>query len=254
MTPSSSFGKWLTQDDLERFEKVATAVFSEVVAPSDEAFAPVEDGYSHSRFLRKGLAQTLLQIALLHEEAHLDVPHKTPQAYVDDLIANLPGLKADASLMASLRDELIVLAEAAPDPFLEALEHLLEGEQPKALALFAESGDTFGRSGAYTNVLWALEALAWSPDLFARVALALVRLAEIDPGGRYANRPKSTLRSIFLLWNPGTNASWDDRRDVLEVLLATSPKVGWHTAPGYPARPSGHLPRHGSAQAARRGR
>ncbi len=220
-------GKWLTQDDLERFEKVATAVFSEVVAPSDEAFAPVEDGYSHSRFLRKGLAQTLLQIALLHEEAHLDVPHKTPQAYVDDLIANLPGLKADASLMASLRDELIVLAEAAPDPFLEALEHLLEGEQPKALALFAESGDTFGRSGAYTNVLWALEALAWSPDLFARVALALVRLAEIDPGGRYANRPKSTLRSIFLLWNPGTNASWDDRRDVLEVLLATSPKVGW---------------------------
>ena len=220
-------GSLLTLEDLERLEKIATTVFSEVVAPSDAPFAPHNDGYAHSDFLRQGLAQTLLQIAMLHDEARLTVPHKTPQAFVNDLISNLPGLRTDTRLMASLRDELIVLAEAAPDPFLSALEHLLEGKQPKALALFDESPDIFGRSGPYSNVLWALEALAWPSELFPRVALVLARLAEIDPGGRYANRPKSTLRSIFLLWNPGTNATWEERQDALSIVVETYPAVGW---------------------------
>lgn len=224
-------GKHLTREDFERLSKVATVVFSEVEMPPDPD-APFAERLaartlSNSSWLREGLATTLLQIAVLHEEASLHMPDTTPRAYVDGLVGGLQGLKDDPRVMEALRNDLLLLAEAAPIPFLAALEHLLEGDKPKALAFFQESDDVFGRSSSHTHILWSLEVLAWDPTLLPRVTLALARLAAIDPGGRLANRPKATLKSIFQIWAPGTNASWRLRQDLLRVLLQSAPAVGW---------------------------
>src|SRR5438046_1196029 len=77
----------------------------------------------HSDWLRDGLATTLLQIAVLHKEARLHVTGITPQGFVDETIATLPGLKQDTRLLISLGRQLPWLIEAAPHALLAALEH-----------------------------------------------------------------------------------------------------------------------------------
>src|SRR2546425_656884 len=75
----------------------------------------------HSEWLRDGLATTLLLIAVLHEEAGLRMTGGTTQDFVDGIVDRLAGLRQDHRLIASLRDELPLLMEAAPRPLLLAL-------------------------------------------------------------------------------------------------------------------------------------
>ncbi|MEN6291876.1 MAG: hypothetical protein ABFD07_07680, partial [Methanobacterium sp.] len=42
------------------------------------------------------------------------------------------------------------------------------------------------------------------------------------------NRPKNSLREIFLLWYPQTYASLEKRLKVLDVLIERFPEVGWN--------------------------
>jgi hypothetical protein len=72
------------------------------------------------------MMNTLLHMAVLHEQADFTVRGTTPQEFVNGLVRSIPGLSNDHRLLASLQDNLALLAEAAPIPFLEALEHLLE--------------------------------------------------------------------------------------------------------------------------------
>lgn len=118
------------------------------------------------------------------------------------------------------------LAEASPDGFLEAVDESLTSSEPPVMALFKEDGGFMG--GAYhSELLWALEALAWSPQYLPRCAELLARLAHLDPGGKYANRPNESLLSIFRLWMPQTNASLETRLKVLDRLRRIEPGITW---------------------------
>ena len=50
-----------------------------------------------------------------------------------------------------------------------------------------------------------------STPMTGSAALALARLAQLDPGGRWANRPDRSLNQIFLPWRPQTTATPDER-------------------------------------------
>jgi hypothetical protein len=222
-------GGYLVSKDFERLRTVARSVFS-VLDSVDESseLEPGEHLRKPSQWLREGLATILLQIAVLYEEARLEVPGSSPQRYVNSIIEELPGLRSDARLLISIRDQLSMLAEAAPDPLLAALEQTLEGSAPTAKTFFAIKSDTmFGPTSPHVYVLWALEVLAWDPDLFTRTVLILAKLAELDPGVPSGNSPLESLRCIFLLWNPGTNASIELRLAVLDRLLEHHPTIGW---------------------------
>jgi hypothetical protein len=59
-------------------------------------------------------------------------------------------------------------------------------------------------------------------------ALALARLAQLDPGGRWANRPDRSLNQIFLPWRPQTTATPDERLAVIDRLRRrAAPQVAW---------------------------
>src|SRR5260370_26563790 len=47
----------------------------------------------------------------------------------------------------------------------------------------------------------------------------LARCAEIDPGGKWANRPANSLVDILLPWHPQTCASIDERKNVVIELV-----------------------------------
>ncbi len=183
----------------------------------------------HSSWLRDGMAGTLLRIAVIGEalEASGALGGGVPRQYfVDSCIRTLPRLTDDHRLLASLRDQLPVLAEAAPEPFLNALETLLQGNPSALKNIFAEGGDLGGHS-ALPGLLWALETLAWESKLLGRVACVLSDLNDIDPGGRLSNRPVNSLTEIFSAWNPGTTATVQERVDAVRSILDRSPTTGW---------------------------
>jgi hypothetical protein len=95
------------------------------------------------------------------------------------------------------------------------------------LRLFSEETEGIISPVSYhTGLLWALEALAWSPEYLARAALLLARLHRLDPGGRLSNRPGNSFRSIFLVWYPQTSATSDQRLRVLGTVLLREPESG----------------------------
>lgn len=225
----------ITQSHLEILYRIIHIVFSEIdptinLAPDERPYAALRTkGMRHSTWLRDGLAGTLLRIVVIGkrlEERNIIPENATCQAYVDYMIKTLPGLSEDWRLIASLRDQLPVLVEAAPVPFLDALEAILRGEPDKILPIFDE-GYSFSGHALHPNLLWALETLAWSPEYIARVGLSLSSLAKIDPGGKLSNRPINSLREIFLPWHPSTNANLEQRLQVLDLILDRNPEVGW---------------------------
>jgi hypothetical protein len=220
---------------LEAFEAAITTVFSKTAEAhkppnADEPFPiPSYRGSraSHSESLKNGLMNTLLHMAVLHEQAKFTVAGASPQAYVERIVRGLPGLSSDHRLIASMESQLPLLAEAAPHSFLEALERQLEGDASTIKPIFDEYPGMITPTTFHCGLLWSLEVLAWAPDLLPRAALCLAKLANIDPGGRVSNRPINSLRSIFLSWSPGTAAKTQARLSILESTLKAVPEIAW---------------------------
>jgi hypothetical protein len=241
--PATAFaltGRYITQGHLEALSSVVKTVFSELdptidLPPDEQPYAGVKDiRMKHSTWLRDGLAGTLLRIAVIGHQLERNgvVPHRQScQAYVDSIVTELPGLREDWRLLASLKDQLPVLAEAAPLPFVEALERLLQGEPEKLRPIFIEGKGLFPHA-FHTGLLWAMETLAWEPGYLGRVAVILGKLAEIDPGGQLSNRPLNTLKEIFHAWHPGTSANLNQRLEVLDLVLERFDEIGWHLLRG----------------------
>jgi hypothetical protein len=217
--------------DLQRFRQAITTVFGNVAhtAPAPEALfqPPSQRESTHSKWLRDGLMTTLLIIAALHDAIDLHITGTTPQRFVDDIVKSIQELTSDERFFSSFDQGLPLLAEAAPDPFVEALERLLEGDAMAIRSVFNESPDLFAPTSPHVNLLWALEVLAWDDKYLQRVATILAKLAVTDPGGKLTNRPINSLRSIFLPWLPNTNATVKERIRVLGHIVQTVPSIAW---------------------------
>lgn len=224
-------GHLIGPEHLARFSAAAKTVFGKTAEPpkADEVFKPAAQraADTHSRWLRDGMMNTLLHMAVLHQQAEFTVVGSTPQDYVNSVVRELPGLSSDHRLLASLQDQMALLAEAAPIPFVEALERLLEGDAAKIRPIFEEQKALIGSNSHHYGILWGLELLAWDPQLLYRATLCLARLAEIDPGGAVSNRPINSLRSIFLSWAPNTCATAKQRMTALARVLDTVPSIAW---------------------------
>ena len=226
----------LGNEHLELLGAVARDVFGELdpalnLALEDRPFAQLHDAVrKHSNWLRDGLANTLLILAALGEKSGVQLlDGRTPQRFVNDLVNSIPGLRNDHRVIASLSHELPLLMEAAPDPLLGALEHLLRGDGLGMQPIFQDSRDhsaLFAHS-PHSGLLWALELIAWDPEYLSKTASILARLARIDPGGSLSNRPINSLRDIFIAWHPATNASLRQRLAVLDQILQEEASVGW---------------------------
>jgi hypothetical protein len=189
--------------------------------------------FHHSEWIRRGLARSLLLVSGLHEAAKFKVIGATPEQFVDDIMGSLPGLAQDIRLIASLKSELPMLAEAAPLPLASALERVLGGDGAVwTPIIFRDRKDQSFLSSfsPHTYILWALETMAWSPKHLHRAASILMKLADHDPGGSTTNRPLHSLREIFLAWRPNTYASLEERTAVCRSICLASKKTGLELA------------------------
>lgn len=227
------YGSQLTEADLTRLREAIVKVFGkQPEQPSrDQKFNQAKAAHAdYSRWLRDGLALTLLIIASMHDVAGLHVKGKTPQQYVDDVINALPDWSKSHHSILRLGDQTALLAEAAPNPFLKALESMLEGDPEQVAQIFeTERGRFFGPSSPHVHFLWALETIAWDPRYLNRAAVVLAKLGQLDPepDSNHVNRPINSLRDILLSWSPNTYALQPQRIACLDVILKACPDVGW---------------------------
>lgn len=132
---------------------------------------------------------------------------------------------ADATRWLSLHSHLSPLAEAAPGTFLTAVEASLGRPDAPVLRLFGESVSADGSLGGgawyYADLLWALEAIAWSPRWMPRVAALLARMSDVELPGNWSNCPLNSLIGIFRSWMPQTAATLEQRIAVLDRLVAS---------------------------------
>ena len=228
----------LGAEHLKALGEVATAVFGEIdpalaLAPGERPFAQLQGVVrSYSNWLRDGLATSLLILAALGDRSGVQFAGGTAQQLVSGIIKNIPGLRDDHRVMASLSNELPLLMEAAADPLLGALEHLLKGDGTEMREIFQDAPDrpTIFIHSPHTGLLWALELIAWDPAYLPRAASVLVKLVQIDPGGSLKNRPLESLRHILLAWHPATNASLGQRIAVLDQIIRQDGSIGWQLA------------------------
>lgn len=227
------YGRQLTDDDLTRLRDAIVKVFGKQPdQPSrDQKFNPARAAPSdYSRWLRDGLALTLLIIASMHDVANLHVKGKSPQQYVDEVINALPEWSKSHHSIMRLGDQTALFAEAAPNPFLKALESMLEGAPEQVAQIFESERDRFfGPSSPHVHFLWALETIAWDPRYLNRAAVVLAKLGQLDPesDSNHVNRPINSLRDILLGWSPNTYALQPQRIACLDAILAACPDVGW---------------------------
>jgi hypothetical protein len=240
VAPTAAFAmvaRNVTSVHLQHLKDACQSAFGEVTPEVEAHWAGQRAGPRHrnsaelhSDLLLDGLAETLLRIAVLGKplvNSGALVPFgNSPQTFVDRVIGDFPGLAKDPRVMASRRNQLPYLAEAAPDPFLDALESLLQGDANDLKRWLNDEPGIFS-TVFHAGLLWSLELLAWSEDYLRRVAHILSRFAELDPGGQVSNRPINSLREIFLAWHPQTFAFPLARIDVLRELTATDSQSSW---------------------------
>ncbi len=226
----TQIGAQVTPTQFARFE----TAYQEVLGTINPRFATRpkgkyyeeegEFGEEISSALRQGLAEAMIAPAVYPNQAVLitDVVGRVGGA-VHKLLHNAP-----AALWWSLSRDFHNIAEADPDAFLDALEAGLEGSDPAVMSLFRNDEGVFHSAEYLSNLLWALEMLARSPDYVMRAALLLAHLDELDPGGKWGNRPSATLRRIFVTWSPQTYATPAQRLKVIDRVVREYPDVGWN--------------------------
>jgi transcriptional regulator with XRE-family HTH domain len=173
--------------------------------------------------LRHGLGEAMVALGVFPERASAAstatlAAHRNVSALLE---------KADDRLWWSLSDNFRLLSEAAPQAFFDSIDSALDRDPSPMAALFRSDEGFIHPQEYLSDLLWSLELHAWSPGHLATVSLILARLADRDPGGRVANRPKATLQRIFLPWVPQTYATAEQRLQVIDLVLKRYNRVGW---------------------------
>ena len=223
-------GPRVTAQELDNFLILAEMVLSEtdpaLELPEDQRWAASVYGKvrEHSAALRKGVSETLVILSVHGNHLFPDDIGATLEARVSTLIRNLLTPLSLEKLL-SQKNDLPRYAEAAPDLFLRLIEEDLRQTDPVVFGLLVPTGDGVFGSPLRTEIIWALECLAWKH--LARVVPILAKLSRIDIDDNWVISPINSLFAIYRSWMPQTAASLQERIDSLEVLARKFPDIGW---------------------------
>ncbi|MCX5709050.1 MAG: hypothetical protein NTY14_08825 [Candidatus Omnitrophica bacterium] len=226
-----ALGPRIFDETLEIFKQCVVTVLSErdpkfELAPEERYAASIHGKVmKHSLNLRKGLAESLAILGS-YPKALVNCSSGKPETITILAIREI-FRDADWLLWGSLNNLLPLLAEAAPNEFLDAVENSLKKTPCPFDMLFSQEGKGVLGSNYLTGLLWALETLAWEEEFLVRVTVILGELASRDPGGNWANRPSNSLTTIFLPWLPQTMAPIDKRKTAVKTLQKELSEICW---------------------------
>lgn len=234
-----AIGRYMTSADLRRFLAVAERVLAEtdpaLELPREQRWTANLHGKvrNHSKALRIGVGETLVLLSvhgndLFRHRLGIGVEGEVAALVRRLLRSNGGEAPLTGEVLESYDQDLPMLAEAAPDEFLGALEDDLDLPESAVRELLKPAEATIFNRPAGVGLLWALECLAWNPMHLARVVLALAGLSTPVPDSPALNRPVGSLERIFRSWMPQTAATLEQRVQALRLLCGRVPEVGWH--------------------------
>ena len=227
-------GEYLTQEILDKVltftEKVLSTVNNKYKLPKEKRIFSAmllnaQKSKTYSEELKKGLAQGLVILNVKSSKFNVALNIETK---IRNLIVNVLKNK-DWYVWASLANCFTLFAEASPDGLLSALEETIKESPDTIKDIYTQSinDGVFGSTCLYSDILWALEILAWSERLFSRsvnVLLELEALKTMDT--KWGNTPLESLSKIFCPWMQGTFVSLEKRQQFLNTLINSNNNIG----------------------------
>ncbi|MBL3703209.1 hypothetical protein GI582_10965 [Sulfitobacter sp. BDSS02] len=216
-------GPYINRDDLDRFFQLLPELLGDrdpaLDLPQDQWYMANVLGHvrSFSGALLSGLGDALCILSvhgaeICGDRLGVDLSYRAAQV-VRSLMQG-----ADQERWLSIRGHLRTLAEASPSAFLDCLEAELREPEPAIRAIMGTTDGLVSGECLRTNLLWALELLAWHPAHFSRVAKIVFGLRRLEVEDNWSNSPKSTARSLFRARLPATALSAAERMAALRRL------------------------------------
>lgn len=219
------------EPDIERFFEIAELVLSEddpsLDLEIDKRWTASIYGKTRqiSGALRYAIGELLVLLSLYGEQlmgSRVDgIPYR-----VERLVRRLLEGRGVRSWLAQ-RNDLPLLAEAAPEAFLDVIEADLASDEPQILPMLRPVNPGGMDSPDRTGLLWALENIGWDANLVTRVIRILARLSQIPIEDNWVNKPQNSLQSLVRAWWPQTAASIETRMQMVEAVAREFPDVGW---------------------------
>ena len=156
--------------------------------------------------VKKGTYQSLILLSLINDENR--------NIWVDGLVRELLD-NWTLQRFLSNRTYFTLLAEASPEAFLEFLEKTGKDIYD---VIFTPQKSNMGLTGwniYYTEILFALEMLAWDEDYIYRITSLLLRFSAYRNESNYVNKPANSLSEIFRFQLPQTFAKFENKMEVL---------------------------------------
>ncbi len=223
----------ITEGMFNRFFSEAEKVFSEVpndyIAPSERTKFPIHHvGEGYSSLLKNGLTEALARIATTHNRQAPGYSGRSPQGKVELCLREVfkAQRRYNPAFWVSISPYLPTLAEAWDSGLLDCLEDVLQNK-PEALEQLFQSPQYTLSSSEHSNLLFALQALAWNPIYLSRVADLLLRLRQFDIAKNNSWGPISAFQELFVGFTANTAATLEERKQILTRILNTTPGEGW---------------------------
>lgn len=212
------------QDELEIFKNSAINILSERNPKFDlesdkRSMSNIyKKNTKYSDFLRKSIAETLPIITANYRNFDK----------CKNYAANLPLLVVrkvlennNWEIWASIGELLPLLAESAPEEFLQQLDYKLKNNNDMIRKLFSEKEYYVTTYNYSTGLYWALELTAWESRNLIESCMLLSKIAKFD------KEAIKHIANIILPWYPQTKAPIENRIIVVQNILKESPDDGW---------------------------
>lgn len=196
----------IIDDDPEATEKL-----------NPDAFQFRQYKQKYSGVIKEGAFQNLCLMSIVDNSVNGKLRN-----WVDDTMKELLN-DWDLQRFLSNKHHFTALAEASPSCFLDFMEHLPKEILDVVFKPRKPKYSLFGWEISYTEVLFALEMLAWDAEYLNRVTALLLRFSEYENESNYVNKPENSLHNIFRFFLPQTHVSFEDG---MAILRAYSTKYG----------------------------
>lgn len=219
--------QYITQPIVKRFETALKKALGDLDPNAKDKLNPDMALYTmgqrkYSGHLRDGLCLCLILMALDNGDG---------QRRVDALVKEImEQTTIEWWLTYSTSDVVSYLAEASPKAFVEFVEQDIKKTDSVVRRLFVPIKKNNYFSGSYeveyTQILFALDMLAWMPEYLLRISYILAELDKIPNESNFTNRPFNSLMDIYRLWFPQTSVDADGRAKALGALVRKYPETG----------------------------
>lgn len=219
-------GSYITSSHLDRFAEVVEWVLQDDDPDAEDKMNEKglrwwQNKQAFSGRIKEGVYQslTLLSIVPCHIQDNKD--------WVDSFIEN-KFKDFDLKRYLTHRHNLQWLVEASPSSFIKFVQDDIKKGSPLLNQIMDVKHKDFSIIGTeifYTELLFALETLAWDKQYLFDTTDILMHLCSYPNDSNYANKPINTLLSIYRFRLPQTYAPFETRLEILKSCATKNPKT-----------------------------